>query len=212
MRPLAVITDPNPQDDAIDQLVGKVEIICVRVERGRHATDTWHVGAHNAMRVASIIFSALGGAGLVAVNVNPDLPKQHGEYLAGSMLSLIFSILMQLANEFGIAGRAEKARTAAIEFKSLDTNLEIILRQPDPVVLLNELLDKSDDLLRDHDPVLPEPSEAKEQEFDNKAKSRCDFLVRRYRRNWILKSGRKSKGPKTPPTDPAEPLEGGPES
>ena len=201
------MADPNLQEVAINQLVGKVKIICVRVERGRRAADTWHVGVHNSMRVASIIFSALGGAGLVAVNVNPDLPKQHGGALAGSMVSLIFSIVMQLANEFGIGKRAEQARSATYDFAALDTELDIILSQPDPVDLVNKLLDKSAALLSKHGPVLPARSTA----MESTATLQCDGLVKLYRVNWVLSSSRKPKKPKDPGAGPAGPQDGEPE-
>jgi hypothetical protein len=194
MQLVTGMADPNPQDAAFDKLCAKVLVICDRVVRGRRATDTWHVKAHNSMRVASIIFSALGGAGLVAVNVNPDLPKQHGAALAGSMISLIFSIVMQLANEFGVGKRAEQARAATYDFAAVDTELEIILSQPDPVDLVNKLLDKSAALLIKHGPVLPVRSTA----MESTVTKQCDGLVKLYRVNWVLSSNRKTKKLKDP--------------
>lgn len=151
--------------------------------------DAWQVKAHRALRIVSIILTALGGAGLVAVNVNPDLPKESGWTLVGSLISLVFSVLLQVSSEFGIDQRAALARSAAEAFCFIETNLDIVLGDPDPTDLVNKLLAEANALWVKYNLVVPRQS----AELDTETRLLAAGLVAKYETQWTLRVVRRLK-------------------
>jgi hypothetical protein len=183
-------------------LVGKIEVICERIVRGRHAVNAWQVKVHRILRITAIVLSALSSVGLVAVNANPDLPKQTGWPLIGSLVSLIFSILLQVANELGIEQTATQARSAKEAFSGIEANLDIVLVAENPIELVNKLLEETNGLWTKYTAVIWSSSPA----TDAESKALAAQLVGKYSGHWNLPSERRKRRPKPPDTSGVQPV------
>lgn len=177
---------PSADDGGRSRLIRKFEIICDRVVRGLHATDRWQVKVHRGLRIASITLSTLAAAGLIADKVKPDL----GLPVLGAWISLGVSILLQIANELEVEKTALESRSAAQSFSWVETSLDIVLVEENPVELVNKLLVETNALLQKFHTVMPRFSE----DFGQEAKAQATKLIQRYGKDWHLPPERRRKG------------------
>lgn len=200
-------TELPPSDNRPEsRLIRKVNLICGRVIRGRHAVDRWQVQLHRALRITSIVLSSLGGVGLIANNAGAT---------SGWTVSLVFGILLQIANELGIERIANQARSALTASSFMQTQLDIVLASDDPTGAVNKLLEETNTVLRTYHEVLPELSPLLEAEAARLAAKFVDT----YGGDWQLPARqRRRKEPPGPGADsprapePPEGPEGDPSS
>lgn len=97
---------PPPTDETPEaKLSRNIRQVCRRIVRGKSAASNWQVPAQMFLRIASIALSALGSAGVIVDKVSGNLPNETGWAFWGSIVVLLFGIVLQIANEFQVAHR-----------------------------------------------------------------------------------------------------------
>lgn len=182
-------TPPTGNERTRAKLEHNIRVICDRIVRSRQATNRWQVKYHRGLRIASLVFSALGGSGLIAVNSQVSGPGSSGWMFAFSVVSAVLGILLQISNELGIEQIALQAQAAVASFLRIDTSLEIVLTEENPVKLVGRLLEETNGLLLEYAVVIPRSSPALDQETDALLKS----LIEKHSRYWVLPQPRMRK-------------------
>lgn len=184
--------EPLPETGARDaraKLVRRIEVLCDRIIRGRHATDRWQVKFHRALRLASIVLSSLGGAGLIAQQPTPGQVEGSSWAVIGSFISLLAGIALQVSNELGIERIALEARAAAEAFSLVEVSLEIVLIEEDPLELVTKLIDEAGSLLQKYHGVIPRFS----GDYAQEAGQLTQALVQKFGADWNLPAQREKR-------------------
>ena len=202
--PIPPPTDQSPEA----KLTRNIRQVCRRVVRGKAAARNWQVRSQLVLRVASIVLSSLGSAGVIVDKVSGNLPGETGWAFWGSVIVLLFGILLQVANEFRISQVAADSRLLAERCALYETQLEDMLISDNPVVSAAELLRKIMELFQNerYNAVLPLMTPDMEVEAERWSVA----LIASHRANWQLAARRQpragratglSPGP-TPPNTP----------
>ncbi len=171
------------------KLVHNIRLICDRIVRSRKATNRWQVKYHRVLRIASLILSTVGGSGLIATNVIPGGADSSSWGFWFSVVSVVLGILLQVSNELGIEQTALQAQAAVASFLRIDTSLEIVLTEENPVKLVGRLLEETNGLLLEYSHVIPRSSDAMDLETAALLKS----LVEKHGSYWVLPQPRMRK-------------------
>jgi hypothetical protein len=176
---------PPPADlTPLGRLSRNVALACGFIVRGRAAAANWQVKVHLVLRVLSIILSSLGSTGVIVDKVSGSLPNEAGWAFWGSVIVLLFGILLQIANEFRIAQLAADSRLLAEQCALCETQLENSLIETDPRNRVNELLKRLIQMSENarYNPILP----AMTTELDSRAKGWAAELIGKHQGHWEL--------------------------
>lgn len=190
------------------RMIRRVRQAYVRIIQGKAAANRWEVKAHRGIRIASIILSSLGSAGVIADKVTGNTSSWA---FVGAMMVLGFGIFLQIANEFRIDQIATDARSLAEACGLCELQLSIILENEDPRRAVTQLYNEVKTIILKHHKVLSAvPTESEVDETLSR-------LIDKNRAGWHLpererKPGRRSKrespprpAPKTPPSREEKP-------
>jgi hypothetical protein len=132
--------------------------VCRRLIRGKAASTNWQVRMQLVLRITSIILSSLGSVGVIVDKVSTNLPGQIGWPFYGSVIVLIFGILLQVANEFQIARIATDSMLLADRCRLYETEFEDMLVFENPTQSVADLLLKIMELFKNerYNAVLPD--------------------------------------------------------
>ncbi|MDY3561778.1 hypothetical protein R5W23_003206 [Gemmata sp. JC673] len=197
---------PLPADQSpAAKLTRNIRQVCRRVVRGKAATTKWQVRLHLALRVVSIALSSLGSAGVIVDKVSGNLPGEAGWAFWGSVIVLLFGILLQVANEFRVAQIAADSRLLAERCALYETQLEDMLISENPVKSVADLLFKICELLQNerYNAILP----AMTPDMETTAERWAVALIATNQAHWQLDTRRTARGKGTPQPPPAEPKE-----
>lgn len=166
----------------MDELILKIRIITLRVVRGKAALRQWQVGVSKGIRIVSIILTALGSAGLIAKSLEGGPPNQGGWALYLWVAMLVVSILIQLANEFGINTFALESRLLAESCKVIGLQLDNCLSNSNPTEIVAKILTDINEITVKYANALPDKTVVIEED----ARGEADNLVAVYSENWKL--------------------------
>lgn len=194
---------PPPADETPEaKLKRNIRQVCRRIVRGKAAASNWQVPAQMFLRISSIVFSSLGSAGVIADKVSDNLPNETGWAFWGSIIVLLFGIVLQIANEFRVAQIATDSRLLAEQCALCETQLENMLIDERPMDLVAGLLRKLMELFENakYNAVLPVSTPEIEAEADRWA----DVLIESHKGNWRLidRRPRRPGSGKAPPDAP----------
>lgn len=198
--PIPPPTDPTPEA----KLTRNIREVCRRLVRGKAAAGNWQVRLNLVLRVASIVLSSLGSAGVIVDKVSGNLPGETGWTFWGSVVVLLFGILLQIANEFRIAQIAADSQLLAERCALYETQLEDMLVADDPSGAVAELFRKVTELFQNerYNPVLPRRTSRLEADADRWAEA----LTATNRPHWVLRPQPqrlpRTRGPKSSPPGP----------
>jgi len=204
---------PPPADQTPEaKLTRNIRQVCRRVVRGKAAAGNWQVKSQLILRIASIILSSLGSAGVIADKVSGNLPGETGWAFWGSVIVLLFGILLQVANEFRISQIATDSRLLAERCALYETQLEDMRIFENPLAPVAELLRKIMELFQNerYNAVLAVMT----SEMETEAERWSLALIAAHQANWQLVARRPRAGMKatppdtTPPSPPMAPEEG----
>jgi hypothetical protein len=167
------------------KLVRNIHEISIRIMRGKAAAHNGSVYWQQILGIASIIFSALGSAGIIVDKVAGNLPDQTGVTFWSSLILLLFGILSQIANQFRVAQRAADSESLAVRCGLYETRLTDMLMEEDPQTVVADLFVEVTKLFQSerYNVVLPVETGPMRQD----AKKWADELVARHREFWQLK-------------------------
>jgi hypothetical protein len=197
---------PLPADQTPEaKLARNIGQVCRRVVRGKAAAGNWQVKSQLILRIASIILSSLGSAGVIVDKVSGNLPGETGWAFWGSVIVLLFGILLQIANEFRISQIAADSRLLAERCALYETQLEDMLIFENPASPVADLLRKIMELFQNerYNAVLPTMTPEMEAEAERWATT----LINANKANWQLVARRPTRAgaAKTSPPDAAPP-------
>lgn len=197
--PIPLPADQTPKA----KLTRNIQQVCRRIVRGKTATSKWQVRAQLALRIASILLSSLGSAGVIADKVSGTLPSETGWAFWGSVILLVFGILVQIANEFRISQIAADSRSLAERCALCETQLEDMLIFENPLAPVAELLRKLMELFQNerYNAVLPVMT----AEMETEAERRATALITTHQANWQLLARRPRASAKPTPPDTLPP-------
>jgi hypothetical protein len=205
---------PLPADQTPEaKLTRNIRQVCRRIVRGKAAARNWQVSSQLILRITSIVLSSLGSAGVIVDKVSGNLSSETGWAFWGSVIVLLFGILLQIANEFRIAQIAADSRLLAEQCALHETQLENMLIDDDPMGPVAGLLRKIIELFENarYNAVLPTTT----AEMEAKAESWATTLISANKGNWHLvdRRPRRAGKPKdsasgTKPTPPESPETG----
>lgn len=171
--PLPPSGDPSPEA----RLVRKVGQISVRILQGKAAVSRWEVKAQRGLRIASIVLSSLGSAGIIADKLTKETT---GFAFVGAIVAIGFGILLQVANEFHLEQIATDSRALAEACSLVEIQLGIILEAEDPTRAVGQLHEEINAVVLKYHRVLPPaPSPVAVERLTK-------FLVEPNRSGWRL--------------------------
>ncbi|MBN9119936.1 MAG: hypothetical protein J0I06_12370 [Planctomycetes bacterium] len=178
--PIPPPTDQTPEA----KLTRNIRQVCRRVVRGKAAAGNWQVTSQLFLRIASVVLSSLGSAGVIVDKVSGNLPNETGWAFWGSVVVLLFGILLQVANEFRIAQIASDSRLLAEQCALCETQLENMLIDENPMDPVAGLLRKLIELTENarYNTVLP----AMTPEMEARAESWATTLISANKAHWQL--------------------------
>jgi hypothetical protein len=167
------------------RLIFNVEELCRRIARGKKAAQNPSVRFHLALRIASILLSSLGSVGVIVDKATKNLPSESGGAFWGSVILLVFGILLQFANEFQVAQRAADSRSLAEKCDVYDARLENVLNNLDPRTDVANMLVEVNNLFESErcNRVLPRMT----SQIERDAAARAANLIARNQNHWQLK-------------------------
>ena len=177
---------PNPAD----ALKRHIRRLCGRIVQGKVAIRRWEVVLQRTVRVVSIVLTSLGSAGVIADKVSGNLPGETGWAFWGSVIVLLFGILLQVLNELRVEQTAAEAIALHEGCAVLGTQLGMVLEEPDPRAAVARLRVELNTLILKHHRALP----AMTKELKSHAEEMADNLIEMNEDGWELppeKRGRK---------------------
>lgn len=176
---------PPPADQTPEaKLTRNIRQVCRRIVRDKAAALNWQVPAQRALQITSILLSSLGSAGVIADKVSGNLPGEAGWAFWGSVLLLVFSVVLQIANELRVAQIAANSRLLAEQCALCETQLENMLLSENPGAAVSELLARFFQLFESerYNAVLPVMT----REMEARANVMANDLIEAHRANWQL--------------------------
>jgi hypothetical protein len=128
-------SDPNPRET----LKRRIRQICTRVILGKAAIHRWEVKLQQTVRVVSIVLTSLGSAGVIVDKVSNKLPDETSWAFVGSVVVLLFGIVLQILNELKIEQTASDARMLHEACAVFETQLGMVLEESDPRAVVERL-------------------------------------------------------------------------
>jgi hypothetical protein len=135
------MSTPTPTDDPnpLETLKRRIRQVCGRIVQGTAAIRRWEVTLQRTVRVVSIILTSLGSAGVIVDKVSNKLPQEIGWAFWGSVIVLVFGVLLQVLNEFKIEQTATEAIALHEACAVFETQLGMLLEDADPRAAVDRL-------------------------------------------------------------------------
>ena len=173
-----------PPGSVESNLCEKIRYVCVYIVRGQVARKQFKVYMHAALRISSIVLTALGGVGLIVQKQDQALLQNTGWAFWGGIVVLLAGIFVQIADVFGVERIATHASLLSSVSNRARTELGIILTERDPRKRLGELTSRIFAMIQEqnnHD-ALP----AESPKFVALGKIVADDLIRQRHQHWQL--------------------------
>jgi hypothetical protein len=169
---------PNPAD----ALKRHIRRLCVRIVQGKAAIRRWEVVLQRTVRIVSIVLTSLGSAGVIADKVSGNLPGEAGWAFWGSIIVLLFGILLQVLNELRVEQTATEAIALSEGCAVFETQLGMALEEPDPRTAVERLRGELNTIVLKYHRALPPMTD----ELKSHAEELADSLIEANEGGWEL--------------------------
>lgn len=170
--------NPNP----LEALKRRIRQVCGRVVQGKAAIRRWEVTLQRTVRIVSILLTSLGSAGVIVDKVSSKLPQETGWAFWGSVIVLLFGVVLQVLNEFKIEQIATEAAALHDAAAVCETKLSMMLEDADPRAAVDRLRDDIYETVLKYHRAVPPMTKQLEERADELA----DKLIRANEGGWKL--------------------------